>query len=94
MMRWARMLATLVLLCGAAGCATVGTDPRDPMEGFNRAVYSFNDGFDTAVGKPVATAYRDIIPAPARMMVRNFFSNIADLWIGANNLLQGKPSMR
>jgi len=91
MMRWARTLATLVLLCGAAGCATVGTDSRDPMEGFNRAMYSFNDGFDTAVGRPVATAYRDSIPAPARMMVRNFFSNIADLWIGANNLLQGKP---
>jgi phospholipid-binding lipoprotein MlaA len=61
------------------------------MEGFNRAMYSFNDGFDTAIGRPVATAYRDVIPGPARMMVRNFFSNIADLMIGANNLLQGKP---
>jgi len=27
-----------------------------------------------------------------RTGVRNFFSNIADLWIGANNLLQGKPA--
>jgi phospholipid-binding lipoprotein MlaA len=24
--------------------------------------------------------------------VRNFFGNIADLWIGANNILQGKPA--
>jgi len=62
------------------------------MEGFNRAMYSFNDGFDTAIGKPLATAYRDILPEPARTGVRNFFANIADLWIGGNNLLQGKPT--
>jgi len=40
----------------------------------------------------VATAYRDVLPAPVRGWVRNFFANIADLWIGANNLLQGKPA--
>ena len=70
MMRWAKNLARVLLLCAAAGCATVGGDPRDPLEGFNRAMYSFNDGFDTAIGKPVSTAYRDVLPAPARMMVR------------------------
>jgi len=91
MMRWAKILAMAALLCGAAGCATVGSDPRDPMEPFNRAMFSFNDGFDEAIGKPVSTAYRDVVPSPARMAVRNFFANIADLWIGANNLLQGKP---
>ena len=91
MMRWAKNLAMLLLLCGAAGCATVGSDPRDPLEGFNRAMYGVNEAFDQLVGTPVATGYRDILPAPARMMVRNFFSNIADLWIGANSLLQGKP---
>jgi phospholipid-binding lipoprotein MlaA len=32
-----------------------------------------------------------VLPEPARMMVRNFFANVADLWIGANNLMQGKP---
>jgi phospholipid-binding lipoprotein MlaA len=91
MMRWARSLAMTLLLCGAAGCATVGTDARDPLEGFNRAVYAFNDGFDEAIGRPVSTAYRDVLPGPVRMMVRNFFSNLGDLWIGANNMLQGKP---
>ena len=94
MMRWARNLVVAMLLAGAAGCATTngnGSDPRDPLEGFNRAMYSFNDGFDQAIGKPVAGAYRDAVPAPIRGWVRNFFGNIADLWIGANNLLQGKP---
>jgi phospholipid-binding lipoprotein MlaA len=87
-----RDLVLALLLAGAAGCATTGADSRDPHEGFNRAMYSFNDGFDTAIGKPVATAYRDALPAPVRGWVRNFFANIADLWIGANNLLQGKPA--
>ncbi len=92
MMHWARSSVVALLLAGAAGCATTnGGDPRDPIEGFNRAMYSFNDGFDEAIGKPVATAYRDTLPGPIRTWIRNFFSNIADLWIGANNLLQGKP---
>lgn len=92
MNRWARNLLVALLLTGAAGCATTnGGDARDPVEGFNRAMYSFNDGFDQAIGKPVATAYHDVVPEPARMMVRNVFANIADLWIGVNNLLQGKP---
>jgi len=92
-MRWARNLVTALLLCGAAGCATTaGTDPRDPLEGFNRAVFSFNDGFDQAIGKPIATGYRDLVPDPVRGWVRNFFANIYDLWTGFNNLIQGKPA--
>src|SRR6185503_2946397 len=90
--RTLRNLILALLLAGAAGCATNGMDSRDPHEGFNRAMYSFNEGFDAAIGKPVATVYRDALPAPVRGWVRNFFANIADLWIGANNLLQGKPA--
>ena len=82
-----------LLLCGAAGCATTaGSDPRDPLEGFNRAMYTFNDGFDSAIGKPIATAYRDVLPAPVRGWVRNFFANLNDVWTGFNNLIQGKPA--
>jgi len=92
MMRWARNLALLLLLSGAAGCATVGSDPRDPLEGFNRAMYSFNDGFDQAIGKPIATAYRDVLPGQVQTWVRNFFANLYDLWTGFNNLIQGKPA--
>ena len=73
------------------GCATgPDADPRDPLEPLNRAVYKFNDVVDEAVAKPVATAYRDVLPVGVRDRVRNFFSNIGDVFIGANNLLQGK----
>ncbi len=92
MTRWTRNLLLALLLAGAAGCATTGGDARDPFEGFNRTMYSFNDGFDQAIGKPVSTVYRDVLPAQIRTWVRNFFANIADLWIGANDLLQGKPN--
>lgn len=84
-------LAVALLMGAAAGCATTGeADPRDPLEGFNRAVYAFNDGLDEAIAKPVATAYVNVVPVPVRERVRNFFGNIADLLIGVNNLLQGK----
>jgi phospholipid-binding lipoprotein MlaA len=85
-------IALNLTLAAAAGCATTGEgDPRDPLEPLNRAVYRFNEGLDEAVAKPVATAYRDVVPEPLRGYVRNFFGNIADIFIGVNNILQGKP---
>jgi phospholipid-binding lipoprotein MlaA len=86
-----RRFAAAAALAAAAGCATVNGDPRDPFEGVNRAVYAFNEGFDEVIGKPVAGGYREIVPGPVRDWVRNFFANIADIFIGVNNLLQGKP---
>ena len=72
-----------------AGCATSG-NPKDPIEGFNRAMFAFNEGLDSAIVKPVATGYEAVLPSPIRTGVTNFFSNIEDLFIGVNNLLQGK----
>lgn len=87
-----RLLAALALAL-AAGCATTGGgDARDPLEGFNRSMYAFNDAFDEAIAKPVATAYKSTLPDPVRGWVRNFFANIGDLFIGFNNLLQAKPA--
>ena len=39
---------------------------RDPLEGFNRAMYTFNDKFDRYLLKPVAKGYRAITPKPVR----------------------------
>jgi phospholipid-binding lipoprotein MlaA len=84
---------TIVLLgLIVAGCATTGDrDPRDPWEPMNRAVYKFNDVLDEAVAKPVATAYRKALHVEIRTRIGNFFSNLADPFIGVNNFLQGKP---
>jgi phospholipid-binding lipoprotein MlaA len=82
----------LLCLALAWGCATVEgeRDPRDPWEGFNRGVYRFNETFDEYVAQPVARAYVAVLHQEIRVRVSNFFSNIQDLLIGANNLLQGK----
>lgn len=71
------------------GCATAGNS-RDPIEGFNRVVFALNDGVDKAVLKPVAKGYDAVMPVPAKTGVSNFFGNISDVFIGVNNLLQGK----
>lgn len=64
--------------------------PRDPFESWNRSVFSFNDALDTAVLKPLATAYRDGVPEYVRGLVDNVFGNVADAWSAINHLLQGK----
>jgi phospholipid-binding lipoprotein MlaA len=83
-----RLLAAALVAVPLLGCATAGN--VDPIEPVNRAVFSFNDGFDRILLKPVAQGYRAVLPATIRTGVTNFFANIEDLWIGANNLLQGK----
>lgn len=79
-----------ILVAGLlAGCASSG-NPKDPIEGFNRAMFAFNEGLDSAIVKPVAIGYEAVLPSPVRTGVTNFFSNIEDVFIGVNNLLQGK----
>ena len=92
--RTLRALLTGVALAALAGCASVPTgaapSPQDPWEGFNRKVFDFNEAVDEAVLKPVATAYRDVVPELVRSGVGNVLGNIGDLWSAANHLLQGK----
>ena len=85
-----RALALAAAVGVLGGCATSG-NPKDPLEGVNRAVFAFNEGLDKVVIKPVAQGYEAAVPLPARTGVSNFFSNVGDLFIAVNNLLQGKP---
>ncbi len=89
-----KSLCAALLLAGmsgmSAGCATSGGNPADPLEPLNRVVFSFNDAADKAVIKPVARAYRAVLPGIVRTGVSNFFSNLEDIWISVNDVLQGK----
>jgi phospholipid-binding lipoprotein MlaA len=86
-----RICLTALVLAFLGGCATVpGGNPRDPLEGFNRGVAKFNDGLDQALVRPLATAYRDVVPQVARTSVGNFFSNLRDAWSAVNSGLQLK----
>ena len=89
------MLLRLVLLFASlllSACASTSpyTNPKDPYEGFNRSIYSFNDTLDKAVFKPVAKGYKAVLPDPAQKMVRNFISNIDDIFVTGHDLLQFK----
>ena len=81
--------ALVALAFSLGGCASTG-DPRDPFEPLNRGIYTFNDTVDKAVTKPIAQGYRAVLPSPVRTGVSNFFSNIDDIFVTANNLLQFK----
>ncbi len=82
-------LAALMLVM--TGCASTVRNPDDPLEGYNRAVFSFNEGVDKAVVKPAAQAYETVLPQLVRTGIGNVFRNLGDVWVGVNNLLQGKP---
>ncbi len=70
------------------GCSSL--NPRDPAEPYNRFMYAFNDSIDRTVLKPVSEGYKFVVPQPVRIGIRNFFSNLGDIWIGTNNLMQLK----
>jgi phospholipid-binding lipoprotein MlaA len=74
------------------GCATTNQSAgvNDPYEGYNRAMYKFNDAVDTVVLKPVAKGYDAVVPDPISQGVSNFFSNLNDITVIINDLLQGK----
>ncbi|WP_261841634.1 MlaA family lipoprotein [Aliamphritea ceti] len=62
----------------------------DPWEGFNRAMFSFNDGLDTYALKPLAKGYQAVTPDVVETGVNNFFGNLSDVNSTLNALLQGK----
>jgi len=68
----------------------MGPSREDPFEPSNRVMYQVSDAIDTAVVKPVAQAYVDVVPQPIRAGVSNFFNNIDDMVSAVNDLLQGK----
>lgn len=85
----ARIGLAIAIAATLSACAT-GTNPRDPLEGYNRAMFKFNDTVDQVALKPVATAYKTVTPSFVQTGVGNFFGNLADAWSAVNNLLQGK----
>ena len=89
--RYARWTGAAAVFALMAGCATgPGANRADPFEPLNRSVFRFNDAVDTAVLRPVATGYRDVVPSLVRTGVTNFFGNVSDVWSLANNVVQLK----
>ncbi|HEY0665273.1 MAG TPA: VacJ family lipoprotein [Gallionella sp.] len=81
--------ALLLASSQLTGCAGAH-NPNDPLEPFNRSVYRFNDKLDKAVMKPVAQGYDAAMPDTGKILVSNFISNLDDVLVTVNDLLQLK----
>ena len=84
----------LLISLALVGCASTGgpANPKDPWEPYNRSMYKFNDAVDKAVLKPVAQGYGTAMPEFGKTMVTNFFSNLDDILVTINDVLQFKFS--
>ncbi|WP_308019764.1 MlaA family lipoprotein [Neisseria mucosa] len=81
--------ASLLFLIGLTSPpAFAENNPADPYEGYNRAVFKFNDKADQYVLAPVARGYRKITPKPVRTGVSNFFNNLRDVVSFGSNVLR------
>jgi len=83
-------LAAVLCLLPFAAHAADGDKNVDPFEGYNRAMFSFNDGVDHYFLKPLAQGYDAGVPLPARVAFTNFIANFGDVPNAFNDLLQGK----
>ncbi|MFB6434587.1 MAG: phospholipid-binding lipoprotein MlaA [Candidatus Malihini olakiniferum] len=82
-----------VMLVGCASSSDKTTQRRsDPLEVFNRTMFNFNyNVLDPYVVRPVAVAWRDYVPKPARNGLSNFFSNLEEPAAMTNYLVSGNP---
>ena len=86
-----KQMPVLIVALFLSACASTGAhDERDPWEGFNRGVYSFNQTMDNIVFEPVANVYDLLTPDVLDNGISNVFDNISQLAVIANDLLQFK----
>ena len=86
----------LAIAC-TTGCASsakrnqpVTAPAYDPLEKVNRKIFAFNEAADKYVLAPVARGYRAVLPDPVETGIGNFFSNLGEVSVVVNDLLQGK----
>ncbi|WP_415009177.1 VacJ family lipoprotein [Cycloclasticus pugetii] len=74
-----------------SGCASLTSqEENDPLEFVNRGVYKFNQKADEYVLEPVAKGYQYVTPDIVDQSITNFFSNLDDVVVFVNDILQLK----
>jgi phospholipid-binding lipoprotein MlaA len=66
-----------------------GVANPDPWQGYNRAMFKFNDAVDRWTLKPLAKGYKFIMPDPLETGVGNIFDNVQEVPNVINGVLQG-----
>jgi len=87
--RMMMLVATLSFFMVLTNTA-LATETQDPLISVNRAVHGFNKATDAVVFKPLARTYQKLTPKIVKKGVRNFFSNLDDVQVVINDLLQLK----
>ena len=88
--KMALLCASLIVFIASTSVSADETNV-DPWQGFNRSVFEFNETLDAYVAKPVAQGYQAITPQFVDTGISNFFSNLEDVLIVANDVFQLKP---
>jgi phospholipid-binding lipoprotein MlaA len=87
------LIASIIAAMALTACATTTikeAEQNDPWQGWNKSTQSFNDGFDKHILKPVANGYLLVTNNAIDDGVTNFFSNINDIGVTINDILQLK----
>lgn len=89
------LLCIALAACSSTPPSDKDADPfaaRDPLQGMNEAVFSFNLGADEYVVRPVARAYHHV-PGWGREGVGNFLTNLNEPSNMVNGVLQLNPEV-
>ncbi len=87
-MRVVRQIVLIFFLILATSSATLADS--DPLININRSVHGFNRTLDSHILKPVAETYATYTPPFVKTGIRNLFSNLGDVGVVVNDLLQLK----
>lgn len=83
------LLAAAALCVVAAAPAHAQDNVNDPIEPFNRMVFSFNELIDLMFLEPASIVYGHL-PSPVRTGVRNVLDNLRAPVVFANDAMQGE----
>ncbi|MGY3570307.1 MlaA family lipoprotein [Vibrio paucivorans] len=88
---WILGLFVISLLgCASAPEEEPQSNINDPLEGFNRAMWTVNyDYLDPYLVRPVSLAYVNYVPSPVRSGIANFLGNLDEPSSMVNNLVMG-----
>ncbi len=95
MKRIFKLLAITLVLINMAllvGCARNNkpSNPLDPYESLNRKTFALNEAIDGLFIRPPTIVYQTLVPSPLRTGVNNAFSNLNEVTVVGNDILQGK----
>ena len=83
------LLSVLLASCASNTPDTAGKHENDPFESINREIFAFNNVTDEYIIGPIARGYRDFLPDPVIISIRNFLLNLNTPLTVINSTLQG-----